>query len=183
MAILPIVTYADPVLREKTTEITEDSEQLQQLIDDMLETMNNANGVGLAAPQIGKSLRLFVADADPMIEDDSDEEKHGPMVFINPEITNRAGKIIEFEEGCLSLPYLTEVVKRPDHITITYLDRNFNKHELSIGGLLSRVIQHEYDHIEGILFFDHLGSFRKRLIKSKLQDIEEGNVEAEYPII
>lgn len=183
MAILPIVTYDNPVLRSKTEPVPSNTEELQTLIDDMLETMYNANGVGLAAPQINKSIRMFVVDADSMIEDESDEPKRGPMVFINPEIKEKTGDIVEFEEGCLSLPYLADVVKRPETITIEYLDRDFKKQELTTGGLLSRVIQHEFDHIEGILFFDHLGSFRKRLIKSKLRDIDSGEIEADYPVI
>ena len=183
MAILPIVTYDDDVLRATCVAIPENSDEIQTLIDDMFETMYNANGVGLAAPQIGKSLRLFLADADVMIEDDSSEEKYGPMAFINPEIKEKKGPTVEYEEGCLSLPGLSETIKRPDEITISYLDRDFNPQEKTFSGMISRVIQHEFDHIEGVLFFDHLGSFRKRLLKGKLTDIKDGVVEAAYPLL
>lgn len=182
MSILPIVTYDAPVLRKTALAISGDSEALQTLIDNMFETMYNANGVGLAAPQIGESLRLFVVDADVMIEDGSTEEKYGPLTFINPEIHEKKGATVEYEEGCLSLPGLSDVVKRPDIITISFMNRAFEPQEMTIGGMLSRVIQHEFDHLEGVLFFDHLGSFRKRLLKSRLSDINAGTVDALYPL-
>ncbi|MCH8524319.1 MAG: peptide deformylase [Balneolales bacterium] len=181
MSVLPIVLYNDPVLREKATPVKSDSKEIQTLIDDMFDTMYEASGVGLAAPQIGKSLRLFVVDADIMVED-TDEDPFGPMVFINPEILASDDNKIVIEEGCLSLPELRETVARPDEITIRFLDREFKEHQKTFTGWMSRVIQHEYDHLEGILFFDYLGSFKKRLIARRLQLIDEGQVETEYPI-
>jgi peptide deformylase len=180
MAILPIVLYNDPVLREKATVIESDSKKLQRLIDDMFETMYEASGVGLAAPQIGESIRLFVVDADVMVEDDEDAHKYGPMVFINPEIVSAGEAKVEFEEGCLSLPDLREKVTRPDKITVKFLDRKFKKHELSIDGWMSRVFQHELDHLDGVLFFDYLGSFKKRLLARRLALIDAGDVETDY---
>jgi peptide deformylase len=181
MAVLPIVLYNHPVLRAKSEAIREDSAALQQLIDDMFDTMYEANGVGLAAPQIGKNLRLFVTDADVMVED-TDEEPFGPMVFINPEITSASEVRTVVEEGCLSLPELRENVARPQTITIRYLDRDFNQAESEFSGWMSRVIQHELDHLDGILFFDHLGSFKQRLMQRKLAMINEGKVPTEYPV-
>lgn len=182
MAILPIVLYNDPVLREKATVIESDSKKLQRLIDDMFETMYEASGVGLAAPQIGESIRLFVVDADVMVEDDEDAKKYGPLVFINPEIVSKGSESVDFEEGCLSLPDLREKVTRPDKITVKFLDRKFVEHEMSFDGWMSRVFQHELDHLDGILFFDYLGSFKKRLLARRLAMIDAGEVEADYKI-
>lgn len=181
MPVLPIVLYNDPVLREKSASIETDSKSLQLLIDDMYETMYNANGVGLAAPQIGKNIRLFVVDADVMVEN-SNEPTYGPMEFINPEIIESGDELVEFEEGCLSLPDLREKVTRPDRIVVRYMDRNFNQHQQEFEGWMSRVFQHELDHLDGVLFFDHLGSFKKRLLQRKLALIEEGLVEADYQV-
>lgn len=181
MSVLPIVLYNDPVLREKAQPIRKNSKELQTLIDDMFDTMYKASGVGLAAPQIGKSLRLFVVDADVMVED-TEEEAFGPMVFINPEILRTDDKRIPVEEGCLSLPDLRETISRPDEITVRFLDQDFEEQEMTFSGWMSRVIQHEYDHLEGVLFFDYLGSFKKRLITRRLQQIDEGLVETEYPV-
>jgi len=182
MAILPIVLYNDPVLREKATAIESDSKKLQRLIDDMFETMYEASGVGLAAPQIGESVRLFVVDADVMVEDDEDAKTYGPMVFINPEIVSKGSDSVEFEEGCLSLPDLREKVTRLDKITVKFLDRKFVEHEISFDGWMSRVFQHELDHLDGVLFFDYLGSFKKRLLARRLAMIDAGEVEADYKI-
>lgn len=182
MAILPIVLYNDPVLREKAAAIESDSKKLQRLIDDMFDTMYEASGVGLAAPQIGESIRLFVIDADVMVEDDEDAHKYGPMVFINPEIVSKGAESVDFEEGCLSLPDLREKVTRPDKITVKFLDRKFDEHEMSFDGWMSRVFQHELDHLDGILFFDYLGSFKKRLLARRLAMIDAGEVEADYKI-
>lgn len=181
MSVLPIVLYNDPVLREKAQPVNKDSKELQTLIDDMFDTMYEANGVGLAAPQIGKSLRIFVVDADIMVED-TDEKAFGPMTFINPEIISKDSNQVVVEEGCLSLPDLRENVARPDEIVVSFLDREFQKHEMTFDGWMSRVFQHELDHLDGVLFFDYLGSFKKRLIARKLQFIDEGKVETEYPI-
>lgn len=182
MAILPIVTYDDPVLQTKAEPIEENSEELQQLIQDMFDTMYNAEGVGLAAPQIGKPLRLFVMDADPMTEDDEDQGNFGQMTFINPEITWKSDEVDEYEEGCLSIPEIRENVRRPVKITISYYDQDFNEKKLTVDQMVARVIQHELDHLNGVLFIDHLGSFRKRLLKSKLRQIAEGKVSAAYPL-
>lgn len=181
MSILPIVIYNDPVLREKAVEIKEDSKKLQKLIDDMYDTMYEASGVGLAAPQIGESIRLFVIDADVMVED-TDEEAFGPMEFINPVIVSKGTELIEFEEGCLSLPDLREKVSRPDEITVRFLDREFNEHEMTFKGWMSRVFQHELDHLDGVLFFDYLGSFKKRLLARRLTMIDAGEVETDYDV-
>lgn len=181
MSVLPIVTYDDPILRQKAKEIAANSKDLQTLIDDMFETMYNGAGVGLAAPQIGESVRLFVIDADVMTED-SDEPDLGPVVFLNPVIVNHSEANVAKEEGCLSIPGIRESVSRPESITIEYLDRNFSTSKLEVSGWISRVIQHELDHLDGILFIDHLGSFRKRLLKGKLNQVKEGNIEAEYPV-
>ncbi|MEX0928891.1 MAG: peptide deformylase [Balneolales bacterium] len=183
MAVLPIVTYDDPILRKKADPVESDSAELQELINNMFETMYNANGVGLAAPQIGVSLRVFIVDADVMGDDKEEEdESYGPMVFINPEIHEVETSLIEMEEGCLSLPELREKVVRPDDIRVTFLDRHFQKKDLRFSKYMARVIQHEYDHINGVLFIDYVGSFRKRLMRSKLDQISAGELEAEYPI-
>ena len=163
MPILPIVTYDDPVLRKKAEEIEEDSPELQTLIDNMLETMYNADGVGLAAPQIGRSLKLFVMDTDAMIEEG--EVPYGPMVFINPLILEKKGNKVPLEEGCLSIPEVNDKVFRPETVVIEFFDRDFNKHRLEAGGWTSRVIQHENDHLEGVLFLDYLSAFKKECIK------------------
>ncbi len=181
MAILPIVTYDDPVLRQKTEPVTENSDELQQFIDDMFETMYGAEGVGLAAPQVGRPLRLFVMDADPMTEDD-EQENYGPMTLINPEITYFGDEVDEFEEGCLSLPEIKETIRRPEKITITYKDRNFKDQKLTVDRWIARVMQHELDHLDGILFIDRLGSFRKRLLRSRLKEVADGSIETKYPI-
>ncbi|HKJ34583.1 MAG TPA: peptide deformylase [Balneolales bacterium] len=182
MAKLPIVTYNDPVLRKKGEEVQNDSEKIQQLIDDMFETMYNANGVGLAAPQIGESLRIFVMDADSILKDEG-EKPFGPEVIINPEIIEKGEDTVEYEEGCLSIPDVRENVIRPDQISVKYLDRNFNEKMIQVRGWLSRVIQHEKDHLDGVLFIDYLGSFRKRLIKGKLKEIDNGTLPVDYPVV
>jgi peptide deformylase len=181
MSVLPIVTYDDPVLRQKSAEISADSQDLQSLIDNMFETMYNGSGVGLAAPQIGKSIRLFVMDADVMTEE-TDEDDLGPLVFINPVVTKKSDKLVTIEEGCLSIPGVRDSVNRPEAITVKFVDRNFKSRELNVTGWSSRVIQHEIDHLDGILFIDYLGSFRKRLLKGKLMQVKNGLVEAEYPV-
>jgi peptide deformylase len=181
MSVLPIVIYDDPALRLAAKDISVNSKDLQTLIDDMFETMYNGGGVGLAAPQIGESLRLFVADADVMTED-TDEPDLGPIVFINPVIIQKSEVSVVLEEGCLSIPGVRDNVSRPLSITIKYLDRNFASSELEVSGWLSRVIQHEIDHLDGVLFIDHLGSFRKRLLKGKLKQVKEGLIEADYPV-
>ncbi|MEX2483045.1 MAG: peptide deformylase [Brumimicrobium sp.] len=186
--IYPIVAYGDPVLKKEGVEIDEDYEGLQTLIEDMFETMYNAQGVGLAAPQIGKSIRLFVVDASPFA-DDEDEEEPDPKakgldgfkkVFINPVIEEETGEKWSFQEGCLSIPAVREDVFRKEKIVISYYDENFNFHEDTFDGYAARVIQHEYDHIDGILFTDHLSPLKKRLINKKLNNISKGEVDISY---
>ncbi|GIV41321.1 MAG: peptide deformylase [Vicingaceae bacterium] len=180
--IYPIVAYGDPVLRKKAKEIDLSSvnvEELTKLIDDMFETMYKASGVGLAAPQIGKSIRLFIVDASPFADDDP-QLQNFKKVFINPEITEKYGGEWKFNEGCLSIPGIREDVNRPTHIKIRYFDESLNQKEEVFDGLASRIIQHEYDHIEGILFIDHLNPLRKKLLQSKLKNISKGNVKVDY---
>jgi peptide deformylase len=186
--ILPIVAYGDPVLKKEGKEIDENYEGLKELIDNMFETMYQASGVGLAAPQIGKSIRLFIVDASPFA-DDQDEEKPDPKakglesfkkVFINPIIEEETGEDWAFQEGCLSIPTVREDVFRKEKITISYYDENFKFHEETLEGYAARVVQHEYDHVDGILFTDHLSPLKKRLLNKKLNNISKGEVEANY---
>lgn len=182
--ILPVVAYGDPVLKKEAENITKDYEGLSQLIEDMFETMYEANGVGLAAPQIGKSIRLFVIDASPFAEDEEEEEaevlKDFKKVFINAEIIEEEGEEWGFNEGCLSIPGIREEVFRNETLTIEYYDENFKKHKETYSGLAARIIQHEYDHIDGILFVEHISPLRKRLIKRKLEEISKGEVDVAY---
>ncbi|MBE8721471.1 peptide deformylase [Sphingobacterium pedocola] len=182
---LPIVAYGDPVLRKKTAEIDEDYPNLKELIDNMFETMYAARGVGLAAPQVGLPIRLFVIDASPFAEDDEDEAgdpslKDFKKVLINPIIIEETGDKWAFNEGCLSIPDITEEVQRPTNIIINYLDEDFEEHEVALSGLAARIVQHEYDHIEGKLFIDKLGPVKKAMLKSKLDAISKGNVKVSY---
>lgn len=183
MAILPIVTYNDPVLRKKTEPVAKNSSELQELIDNMFETMYNSNGVGLAAPQIGRSVQLFVTDTDEMTNEEEGEKKYGPLVFINPVIDSLDGDKVKYEEGCLSIPELRDEVARPELVTVSYLDRELNSKKLTASGWMSRVIQHEFDHLNGILFIDHLSAFKRRLHKKKLQQIDQGRLETDYPLV
>ncbi|MDE0535623.1 MULTISPECIES: peptide deformylase [unclassified Tenacibaculum] len=184
--ILPIVAYGDPVLRKVGKEIDKEYPQLEKLIADMEETMYNANGVGLAAPQIGKDIRLFIIDASPFAEDEELSEEERTVlegfkrVFINAKIVKEEGDEWAFSEGCLSIPSINEDVFRQETITIEYQDENFEKHTETLSGLPARVFQHEYDHIEGVLFTDKLSSLKKRLIKKKLENISKGKVNAGY---
>ena len=184
--ILPIVAYGDPVLKKKAKEIDKDYPKLDELIDNMWDTMYNAYGVGLAAPQIGLPIRLFLIDPAPFAEDEELDEaekeqlKSMRKVFINPQIIEETGEEWAFSEGCLSIPDIREDVFRQPDITIEYYDENFEKHTETYSGLVARVIQHEYDHIEGILFTDKLSSLKKRLIKSKLANISKGKINVDY---
>lgn len=182
MAVLPIVTYDDPVLRSRTEAVEEGDPALQKLIEDLFDTMYNAEGVGLAAPQVGVLKSVFVVNADAMFEDEPEGEKPGPMVFINPEIKETGDQRIEMEEGCLSIPGVKETVVRPEKMRIHYQDQDFVTRSLTVDGWLSRVIQHEADHLNGVLFIDHLGSFRRRLLRSQLQQVIEGGMETDYPV-
>ena len=184
--ILPIVAYGDPVLRKVAVAIDAAYPDLEKLITNMKETMYNASGVGLAAPQIGKAIRLFLIDASPFAEDDdlSEEErtvlKSFNRVFINPKILEEEGEEWLFNEGCLSIPDVREDVSRQPKITIEYQDENFTIHTETLEGLAARVFQHEYDHIEGILFTDKLSTLKKRIIKKKLENISKGKISADY---
>ena len=187
--ILPIVAYGDPILRKKGAEIDKNYPELEKLIANMFETMYEAKGVGLAAPQVGKSIRLFVVDATPFAEDKDDDGKiisenaalkGFKKVFINAKITNEEGVEWEFNEGCLSIPKIREEVERKETIHIEYLDENFKKHKDVFEGLAARIIQHEFDHIEGKLFVDRISALRKRMLKGKLADITKGKVDVTY---
>ena len=178
--IYPIVMYGDPVLRQKAKDI-EPGTDLQPLVSDMFETMDAASGVGLAAPQIGKSIRLFIIDGG-VIEDEpgmADFKK----IFVNPVMIEELGTTWEYEEGCLSIPNIREKVTRKERLTIRYMDENWNPHEETFDGLKARIIQHEYDHIEGKMFVDYLTPLKKRLLKGKLSDISKGKVDTEYRIL
>ena len=184
--ILPIVAFGHPVLKKMCKNITSDYENLDSLIDNMWETMYAASGVGLAAPQIGLSIRLFIVDASPFSEDKTlsleEREKLSKfkMVFINPELKATSDDLNTFNEGCLSIPEIREDVVRENEIIVDYYDQDFNKKSLKLDGLRARVVQHEYDHIQGILFTDKLSNFKKRLIKGKLNTISKGKVKADY---
>ena len=184
--LLPIIAYGHPVLKRKAEVISKDYPKLKELIDSMFETMYNASGVGIAAPQIGQSIRLFIVDTTPFLEDDSlsDKERNQlksfKKIFINPEIIEESGDDWSFDEGCLSIPNIRESVLRQPEIKIQYFDENFIKHIQSFDGLLARVIQHEYDHVEGILFTDKLSSFKKQLLKKKLLKISSGKLSFDY---
>lgn len=184
--ILPIVAYGDPVLRKKGMEIPEDYPKLSEFIADMWESMYEAMGVGLAAPQVGRAIRLFLIDPTPFADDENISEEESAqlatmkMVFINPKIISEEGEEWAFNEGCLSIPDVREDVFRKPTITIEYLDENFESHTKTFDGIGARVIQHEYDHIEGILFTDKLSSLKKRLLKGKLTNISKGKVDADY---
>jgi len=184
--IYPIVVYGDPVLRQKAKDIKKGTD-LQPLIADMYETMNAAHGIGLAAPQIGKSIRLFVVDATSIDKEDGETEEDEDLsnfkkAFINPQVLEEEGEEWEFEEGCLSIPNLRENISRPETVRIRYYDEEWKLKEEEYDGMKARIIQHEYDHIEGKLFIDHLSPFKKRLLKGKLTDISKGKVDAEYRI-
>ena len=184
--ILPIVAYGDAVLRKKCKEITPEYPDFKALVGNMWETMYNANGVGLAAPQIGLPIRLFLVDTSPFADDEDLTEEERKIlegfkrVFINAKMKEETGNLWAFNEGCLSIPDVREDVNRKDTITLSYQDEDFNEHTETFDGLLARVIQHEYDHIEGILFTDKLSSLKKRLLKNRLDKISKGKITIEY---
>ena len=184
--ILPIVAYGDSVLKKKTSSITVGYPNIKSLILDMYDTMYAANGVGLAAPQIGLSIRLFLVDTKPFSDDDSlsdsdrNKLKNFKKTFINPEIIEESGEEWSFNEGCLSIPGIREDVIRKNKIKIRFQDENFVEKTENFEGLIARVIQHEYDHIEGVLFTDKVSNFKRRLIKSKLASISKGKVSTDY---
>jgi peptide deformylase len=181
--IYPIVAYGDPVLKKQAAAISADYPGLKELIADMFETMYAASGVGLAAPQIGKSIRLFIVDASGFADEGSPDYellKSFKKVFINPQIVEEVGLEWGFNEGCLSIPEIREDVYRKPTVTLQYQDEDFNTHTEVFEGIPARIIQHEYDHIEGILFTDHLTALRKRLLKGRLANISKGKVHVDY---
>ncbi|BAO55591.1 peptide deformylase [Nonlabens marinus] len=184
--ILPIVAYGDPVLRKEAEEISKDYPKLKEVLENMWETMYNAAGVGLAAPQVGLPIRVFLVDTEPFSDDPdltAEEQKQladFKQTFINAEIVEETGDEWSFNEGCLSIPNVREDVFRPEKVTIAYQDENFKEHTKTFDGLIARVIQHEYDHIEGILFTDKISGLKKRLIKNKLSNISKGKTNVDY---
>lgn len=189
--ILPIVAYGLPVLRRATDEIDADYPELKELISNMWETMYNSNGVGLAAPQVNKSIRLFVVDTLQIFENMDEQEKQEDYpdddgikkVFVNAFVKELGGEPWVYNEGCLSIPKIREDIKREETVTIEYQDENFDWHEDTFSGISARVILHEYDHIEGKLFIDHLPPLKRKLLKSKLNDIQKGKVKVDYKMI
>ena len=182
--IYPIYVYGMPVLRKVAVDIDEDYEGLTALIDDMYETMYQADGIGLAAPQVGKSIRLIVIDGTRVEEDDEERaDLHDfKKVLINPYIVHEDGEAWEFNEGCLSIPNIREDVKRKPVLRLEYLDENFEFHDEEFSGTKARILQHEMDHVNGILFTDRISPLRKRLLAPKLKAISKGNTEAKYKI-
>jgi peptide deformylase len=175
--ILPIYAYGEPVLKKKATPVGKDYPALKELIANMYETMYASHGVGLAAPQIGLSIRLFVTDGAPFEEE---EVKDFKQVFINPQILEETGDPWKFNEGCLSIPHVREDVSRNETVLIEYYDEDWNYRKERFSGLGARIIQHEYDHIEGVLFIDRISSLRRRLLNKRLSDISNGNVKVDY---
>ncbi len=178
--VYPIIMYGNPVLRKKAKDIEKGSGILE-LVQDMFETMHAAHGIGLAAPQIGKSVRLFVVDGTSI--EDEPELANFKKTFVNPQIIDQDGVEWPFEEGCLSIPTVREEIFRKEKLRIRYFDENWNEHEEDYNGMKARIIQHEYDHIEGKLFIDYLTPLKKRMLKGKLNDISKGEVETEYRIL
>lgn len=178
--IMPIYAYGDPILREIAGDITRTFPNLDKLLADMWETMYSSNGVGIAAPQIGVSANLFLVDSIPMYDEDGSEGAGIKQVFINPEIINEKGETWAFEEGCLSIPGIREEVLRKSEIKITYYDENFIKQTKEFDSYTARVIQHEYDHLKGVLFIDKISPLKKQLSKGKLLEIQRGLVKVDY---
>ena len=186
--ILPVIAYGDPVLRAECEEVEEGTD-MTSVLKDMRDTMHQASGVGLAAPQVGKSIRLFIVDASPFAEEEPENEeeaqnfeilKNFKKVFINPIIEEEKGKKWAFTEGCLSIPGIREEVIRENIVKISYFDEEWNFHEEEYTGIAARIIQHEYDHIEGVLFTDHLNPLKRRMLKRRLTDISKGEVSVTY---
>lgn len=188
--ILPVVAYGHPMLRKVCTPIDAQYPNLSELIENMWETLYHTNGVGLAAPQINHSIRLFLVDSLQIVENADEEDKEDlkdenaiKQVFINPQIVELAGDDWKYNEGCLSIPKVREDVYRAEEVTLTYQDENFETHTKTFDGITARVILHEYDHIEGKLFIDHIKPLKRRLLKSKLEDISKGKVQVGYRMI
>jgi peptide deformylase len=180
--ILPIIGYGHPVLRETTQEIGPDYPRLAELIANMFETMYHAQGVGLAAPQIGLAIRVFVVDGSPMETSRKEDMTGFKGVFINPVKVEETGTPWGFEEGCLSIPDVRETVMRPEHVTLRFMDEHFQEHVQTWSGVKARILQHEYDHLEGKLFTDYLSPMRKQVLRTRLGRISAGEVSSEYPM-
>ena len=191
--VLPIIVYGDPVLRKVGEKIDANYPDLDKVIHDMFETMYSAKGVGLAAPQIGKSIQLFIVDTHPFSESDDEDDNDNEFtpeqkkqlavfkkIFINAKIINESGPEWAFSEGCLSIPKIRENVNRLPEIEIEYYDEKFKKHTEKFNGVIARVIQHEFDHIQGVLFTDKISPFKRKLISGKLKDIASGKTTADY---
>ena len=188
--ILPIVAYGHPVLRKECDDIDENYPDLKKLIEDMWETLYHSNGVGLAAPQVNHAIRLFLVETQQLAESAAEDPENEPyegeaikQVFINPEIVETGGKPYKFNEGCLSIPKIREDVSRDATVTINYLDENFEEHEKTFDGMTARVILHEYDHIEGVLFIDYLSPLKRKILKGKLNDISKGKTRVDYRML
>jgi peptide deformylase len=179
--ILPVYVYGQPILRKVAVDVTKDYEGLNQFIANMWETMYKSDGVGLAAPQVGKAIRIFVIDGSPMQEDDPSLSNF-KKVFINAHMIERSGDDVAFTEGCLSLPNLREEVLRPPMVKLSYYDENWQHHEDTFEGIAARIVQHEYDHLDGIMFIDHISALRRQLLKGKLTAISKGKVDVAYKI-
>lgn len=190
--ILPIVAYGNPVLRKVAKEIDENYPDLKKLLEDMWETMYASNGVGLAAPQINRDIRLFVIDSEQiftnMDEEERSEHKYADdpgvkQVFINAHIVEEHGDDWTYNEGCLSIPKIREDINRAEEVTLKFLDENFQEHKKTFSGITGRIILHEYDHIDGKLFIDHISPLKRKLLKRKLDDISKGNVSVDYRML
>ncbi len=184
--ILPILAYGDPILRKKGKKIAKEFPKLDVILENMFETMYSAKGVGLAAPQIGLAIRLFIIDTTPFENDEEYSVKEREFlstfkqVFINPKIVEETGDEWAFNEGCLSIPDIREDIFRNEDVKIEYYDEDFKKHTKKFNGIVARIIQHEYDHIEGVLFTDKLTPLKKRLLKGKLANISKGKIDIDY---
>jgi peptide deformylase len=188
--ILPIVAYGHPILRKVAVDITPEYPDLNKLIEDMWETLYQSNGVGIAAPQVNRDIRLFLVDSTQVFEHmDEDEESKYPdepgikQVFINAQISALDGKEWSYNEGCLSIPKIREDVLRAEEVTLEYVDENFDEHVTTFNGITARIILHEYDHIEGKLFIDHLKPLKRKLLKGKLEDISKGKIKVDYRML
>ncbi|MCB0836000.1 MAG: peptide deformylase [Bacteroidetes bacterium] len=179
--ILPIVGYGHPTLKKKAKPITPDYPELEELLENMFETMYNALGVGLAAPQVNLPIRIFVVDGSEL-EGDGEDMTGFKKVFINPEKIEETGPEWTFEEGCLSIPDIRENVRRPGDIRLRYFDENFHEITEEFGGMKARIIQHEYDHLEGVLFTDHISQLRRSMLKGRLSKISKGDISVDYPM-
>ena len=179
--ILPVYVYGQPVLRKVAEDIAPDYPGLKELIQNMFETMDRADGVGLAAPQVGLPIRVVVIDLD-VLSEDFPEYKGFRKAYINAHILEVSGEEVSMEEGCLSLPGLSENVKRVEHVRLHWLDEDFKEHEEEFAGFLARIIQHEYDHLEGKVYIDHISPIRKQLIRAKLNNIVAGKIRCDYPV-